>query len=52
MKKSNKILLGGFLFPIVVVFIFVVFMSFNRTEDVNFQMGTQNRHFGTNNMSF
>jgi hypothetical protein len=37
-KISNKILLGGFCTPIVIVLGFIVFMSINGTDEVQYQL--------------
>jgi len=52
MKKSNKVLLGGFLFPILVTLIFIGFMSVNSTKDKAYQLGNEYNHLGSYNYSF
>lgn len=40
MKLSNKILLGGFCLPVILVIVFVIFMSINSTDDLLYQFGS------------
>lgn len=39
MKRSNKVLLGGVITPIVLVIGFILYMSFNSSDDPNYQLG-------------
>lgn len=45
-KLSNKILLGGFLFPIVLFIGLVIYFSANSTENPEFQLGNKTEFLG------
>ena len=47
MKTSNKILLGGFLLPIVICLGSILLLSLNSTDDPMYQLG-DNQSFNMN----
>ncbi|MBN2617946.1 MAG: hypothetical protein JXR64_06505 [Spirochaetales bacterium] len=47
MKKSNKILLGGFLVPIILFLGIFIFFTVKGTNDPNYQLGN-NHNFNFN----